>query len=259
MACECKNNEFFPVTRDTDTSDTAGVAPRGTDTTGSTPRGLPTDTGITPDDLSEIQPDSSWAILPQRMGYYEAVSLREMYPEKNAHPMRIQILWFILMEMSGFLFQDIPDLSLPEKFRLSRKIAEMSGRKTFDSFQVPGESYPARLFPVEAMLKVMAPALVGKNDCIVRSYHLLYSVISIHHDLSFRKVMMTLLEEETLRSLDSYLEEQLFKRNQRGIGTTFVKECPVPGRETIETTMFSLKDIRFLMQKTFEWYLRNSV
>lgn len=235
MAYECKSNELSPDTWGTDT-----------------------DTGITPDDLLKVQSDY-WAVLPQMKGYYEAVSLRKMYPKKNVHPVRIPILWFMLMEPLGFLFQDIPDLSLEEKFRFSRKIAEMSGRETFDSFQVPGESYSARLYPVEAMLKVMAPALVGKNDCIVRSYHLLYSVISIHHDLPFRKVMMALLEEETLRSLDSYLEEALFKRNQRGVGTTFVRECPVPGRETIETTMFSLKDIGFLMKKTFDWYLRNQV
>ena len=192
----------------------------------------------------------------QSAGKKEVVTKRPI-EIANYHPLRIEILARMLGEIDGTLFQDVPEMPFEKKNGYGYRISNASDTNRFTKINVPGKSYSARVYRPRTMFKVMASdfGLDGKNDKIVRCYHLLYSIISIHHDLPFSKVMMNVLSRDILNMLDAHLEEKI---RERDTDTEFVKECPVPGRKGVASTMYSINDMSFLMETTYSWFLKNA-
>lgn len=174
----------------------------------------------------------------------------------NFHPLRIEILARMLGEIDGTLFQDVSQLTFRQKDGYGYRISNASDTSRFTKLSVPGKDFSARVYRPTTMYKVMAPdwGVDSKNDHVVRCYHLLYSVISIHHNYSFEDVVMNVIRKDIITSLDSFLEVELKKRDT---DTELFKDCPVPGRKGIFSTLYSIKDIEFLMDKTYQWYLDN--
>ena len=178
------------------------------------------------------------------------------YDKRTYHPLRIEILGKMLGELDGTLMQDVDELKFSTKDYFGRQISHASNTRSFNKLRVPGEKYEARIYHPKVMFKVMSKAygLDETNDIVVRGYHLLYSVISIHYNMSFERVSRVLYSNELLKTVDKQLTIAICERDQN---TKFYQNCPVPGRKDVRCNLYSISDIEFLMESLFVWFSDN--